>query len=390
MTGKHRKKKDKESRVEEKEPQAKEKEKLLADIESLSKKKKKRRIWIYVLIGILLLGGVGGSLFYFFGCQKDLKKSLSRLGLRSLKIPGHFVFCPLDGRQVKDESLVKRRPLVVKVENLSDARPQSGLDKADIIYEAMAEGGITRFAVVYLCQDVEEIGPVRSARLQDIDFVREFDGLFAHCGGSDAYMDASKAGMADMDEFTYEEAYWRSDERYAPHNLYTSTKRLREAAQKAGLEQETPLRGYLFKKGEPGKNKALSIKIPYPAACDVQYTYDAKTNIYLRSVAGEPHTDKVTASQLAPKNVIIQYISYSYSDYGEEYGMGGRQMMELVGEGRAQIFLDGNLIEGRWTKAAASEPTIFTDAGGQEIKFNRGQIWISIVPESYSIEISGQ
>lgn len=382
MVGKHRKGKGKES--------LEEKEKLLAEIRELPKKKRKRRLWVYILVSVLLLGAVGGALFYFFGCQKNFTKSLARLGLRPLKIPERFVFCPLDGRQIKSESLIKRRPLVVKVENLSEARPQSGLDKADIIYEAVAEGGITRFAAVYLCQDAEEIGPVRSARLQDIDFVREFDGLFAHCGGSDAYIDASKAGMADMDEFAYEGAYWRSDERYAPHNLYTSTKKLREAAQKAGFEREVPLRGYLFKKNAPGKNKALSIKIPYPAACDVQYTYDVKTNTYLRSVAGEPHTDKVTGAQLAPKNVIIQYISYSYSDDGEEYGMGDRRMMELVGEGRAQIFLDGDMIEGRWTKASASEPTIFTDAAGQEIKFNRGQIWISIVPESYSIEVTGQ
>lgn len=352
------------------------------------KGKKKRRVWLYVLVAVLLVAVAAGAAgFYLIGCQR-IKRTLSGFDF-GLTIPERRVYCPIDGVQLPNDLNIKRRPLLVKVENLSDARPQSGLDKADIVYEMVAEGGITRFAVVYLCKDAEEIGPVRSARLQDGDLVREYDAIFAHCGGSDAWMDSSKAGIADLDQFSYDDAYWRSDERDAPHNLYTATKRLRDAAQAAGFERPVTIKGHLFKKDAPGKTSATAIRIPYSAACDVEYTYDAKTNRYHRSVAGSPQTDKVTGAQLSPKNVIVQYVNYSYAGDGEDYGMGGNRMMELVGQGRAQVFIDGEVIEGTWNKAGLTEPTVFLDQAGQEIKFNRGQFWVSIVPDSYTVEVVG-
>lgn len=348
----------------------------------------RRRKWPYFLLLLILLVGVGSYLFVTYGFQKRLAKPLANLRNAPLKIPKKFIYCPLDGLQVSSEHLIQRRPIIVKVENLSDARPQSGLDKACIVYEAMAEGGITRFVAVYLCQDADEIGPVRSARLQDIDLVREYDALFAHVGSSDAYAVEAGKDIASLDEFAYTSSYWRSKDRLAPHNVYTSTTKLRDTAGKEGLEREVSLRGFTFKRDEPGKGKVTSLLIPYPADCDTLYEYDTRSNAFLRTVHGQPHEDKVTGARLAAKNIIVQYVSYTYSDFGEDYGMGGRQVMNLVGEGRAQIFRDGEVIEAKWSKVSPAQPTNFTDAVGNPIIFDRGQIWIEFVPASWEIQIT--
>lgn len=343
---------------------------------------------------LLLSLSAAGAYFYFID-GKTLQDWLNIVAPSRIETPKRLITCPLDGAVVKDESLIKRRPLIVKVENLTEARPQSGLAEADIVIEAMAEGGITRFAVVYLCRDAGEIGPVRSARQQDITFIHEYDALFAHVGGSDTWARDKDGDIADLDEFSFGDAYWRDEDHYAPHNVYTTTSRLHEAAAAEDMETEVLLDIWSFKSDSPAKAgdpaAAIALDIPYGADCDTRYDYDSATNTYLRSVAGEPFTDAVTGNQLAPKNIVVMYVNYYSSDDGEEYGLGGTDIMELVGEGKAVVLRDGVAVEGRWLKPSESGRTVFLDAGGSPIRFNRGQIWIEIIPASWDITLgSGQ
>jgi hypothetical protein len=148
------------------------------------------------------------------------------------------------------------------------------------------------------------------------------------------------------------------------------------------------LDSWAFKKGNPGAGTVTKVDIPYGADCAVSYTYDAASNSYLRFVEGEPFTDKPTGVQIAPKNVVVMYVSYESSDDGEEYGLGGRDEMQLIGEGRAVIFRDGEAVEGRWLKPSESGRTMFLDAAGSPVSFNRGQTWIQIVPESWEITLN--
>lgn len=348
-------------------------------------KRRNRKKAIVVTVLILLLAVTGAAAYFVFFDGKVLSKWLSLANIQKLGPPGRLITCPIDGSVVKDERLIDRRPLLIKVENLPEARPQSGLDKADVVIESMAEGGIVRFAAVYLCRDAGEIGPVRSARLQDITFIHEYDALFAHVGGSDAWERERTSDIADLDQFFYDDAYWRSDNRDSPHNVYTTTARLHKAAVDEGMEETIALDEWTFKTDKPGKGNVIAIDVPYPADCAVHYDYDKGGNKYLRSVEGEPFMDQVTKSQLAPKNVIVMYVSYSSSDDGEEYGMGGHDIMELVGEGRAVVCRDGEAIDGRWVKSSEEGRTMFLDAAGQPIALNRGQVWISIVPESWEV-----
>ncbi len=352
------------------------------------KKNKRKRRWIpYSIVGLLLVAGLAGFLAYWYLNPDAVLKKVSLLSGGIVKAPPKMTFCPLDGRIVKDPAAIKRRPLLVKVENLSDARPQSGLDRADIVYESMAEGGITRFAAFFLCQDADQIGPVRSARLQDIDFISEYDALFAHVGTSDAYANEASSSIADLDQFFHEDAYERVDWRDMPHNVYTSTKKLRDLAVTLGYEKEVVLTSLKF--GTVKKQQAANaIDIPYLADCAVHYNFDAKSGTYLRSVAGQPHTDKVTGKQLSPVSVIVQYVDYTSSSSGEDYGMGDTQTMGLIGSGRALIFTGGGVIEGTWSRSGQTDRTVYTDAKGEPVRLNRGQIWIEFVPSSWDITYS--
>lgn len=340
------------------------------------------------MLGLLLVASTAGAFAYLWYFKPgDVLRKLSLLSGDIVKAPPKMTFCPLDGRIVKDTNAIKRRPLMVKVENLSDARPQSGLDGADIVYESMAEGGITRFAAFFLCQDVNEIGPVRSARQQDIEFISEFDALFAHVGTSDAYASDAPSTIADLDQFFHEDAYERVDWRDAPHNVYTSTKKLRDLAVTLGYEHEVPVIPLKFGNVKK-KTGAGAIDIPYSADCAVHYDFDAKSGTYLRSVAGQPHTDKPTGRQLAPVNVVVQFVDYTPSDSGEDYGMGESQTMNVIGSGRALFFTSGGVVEGTWSRSGRTDRTAYIDAAGAPIVFNRGQIWIEFVPANWMITYS--
>ncbi len=329
----------------------------------------------------------GTAVYYYFFDGRVLAGWLQLALPAQISSPKSVAVCPLDGRIVSDASLLNRRPILIKVENHPDARPQSGLDKADIVIEAMAEGGITRFAAVFWCRDAEEIGPVRSGRLQDLTFAAEYDALFAHVGGSDAWAAAKTSALADLDQFAYGDTYWRSDDRDAPHNVYTTTVRLHKTAAAEDLEKKVSLDSWTFKVGHPGAGKVTSVKIPYGADCACSYTYDKATNTYLRFVEDEPFLDKPTGAQIAPKNVVVMFVSYDSSDFGEEYGLGGRDVMQLIGDGKAVVLRDGQAVTGRWTKADESSRTMFVDDNGQPISFNRGQTWIEIIPSSWDITL---
>ncbi len=358
-----------------------------ASASELKPKRKRKRRWIPISLALLLIASGAAAFGYFWYLQPSVLKKISLLSGGIVTAPPRITYCPLDGRVVKDPNAIKRRPILVKVENISDARPQSGLDGADIIYESMAEGGITRFAAFYLCQDVGEIGPVRSARQQDIEFISEYDALFAHVGSSDAYANEATETIADLDQFFHEDAYERVEWRDAPHNVYTSTKKLRDLAVTLGYEHEVSLISPEFGKIK-NRSGAGAIDIPYSADCSVHYDYDKKTGTYLRSVAGQPHTDKPTGRQLAPVNVVVQFVDYTSSDSGEDYGMGESQTMNVIGSGRALFFTSGGVVEGTWSRSGGSDRTAYIDAAGAPVVFNRRQIWIEFVPSSWTITYS--
>lgn len=328
--------------------------------------------------------------------------------------------CPLNGELLtKTQKALweKRRPLAVMIENSLDARPQSGATSADIIYEALAEGGITRTMQIFYCKDAPYIGPVRSARVPFLSQATEYgDPLYAHVGGAncddttgsgcangakaDALGMISKLGWDgknDLSEFSIPfPVFYRDPDRLpgraTEHTVYSSTQKLWTYAKDKrnitnvdadGVSWDKDFQPWKFKddsqtKGSVGVAKKIHVYFePNTPDYYVDWQYDPKTNTYLRFNGGQPHIDKNNGKQWAPKNVVVAYETVAPAD--DNYP-GGHVVYGVTGTGNAVVFQDGNAIQTTWKKKDISSRMRFYDEKGTEIEFNRGQVFIQLVP----------
>jgi hypothetical protein len=274
-----------------------------------------------------------------------------------------------------DPSVNERPATAVMVENSTDARPQSGLQEAGVVFEAIAEGGITRFMAVYQDTAPDSVGPVRSARPYYLDWALGFDAGYAHVGGSpEALQDIKTWGVRDLDQFANSKYYQRVTSKFAPHNVYTSIAQLNQLEAAKGYSKSS-FTGFARKADSPAQKiaaKNVTVNISSPLY-NSKYNYDPATNSYLRIMAGAPHVDEKTKKQIAPKVVVAMVIPYSIQKDGKHSTYG------TVGSGQALVFQDGQVTTGTWKKAAQKEQITFTDASGQPLKLNAGQTWVVAV-----------
>lgn len=301
----------------------------------------------------------------------------------------------LNGERV-EESVVNRRPLAVVVENHPDARPQRGLSEASIIYEAIAEGGITRFLTIFGPHSAVKVGPVRSARSYFIDWLLEYDALFAHVGGSqEALQKIRDLKVKDLDQFGLgEKAYKREPQegKATEHTMFTTTDKLWEAAKTIKKFDTTtfPTSPLLWKEDEiaDSRPKAQTITIPFSSdSYEVKWEYDHPSNTYKRILAGKPHTDGNTGKQLTAKTVIIQEVMRENVVTDQETGVTVWRMT-TTGSGAVKVIQDGGVIEGTWKKPNQTTRTRFYDKNGNEIKLNRGLMWFEIIPPGTVVTIT--
>jgi hypothetical protein len=248
-----------------------------------------------------------------------------------------------------------------------------------VIYEALAEGGITRFLALYLTDDAPMVGPVRSGRHYFVSWAREYEAALVQVGSSPQGFSALyQLGMPSVDEGRRAAGFWRSRTRLAPHNAYASTEVIRASLDPAettagwgGLRFKQPEARY---SGEP----AETFTIEYGWNYRVAYRYDEADNSYLRSVLGLPHRDAQTGEQLRASSVVVLEMPAWVMDSV------GRLDMSLVGEGRASYFLDGVRLSGSWRRASEWAPTEFVDEDGDSIAFTPGTVWIHVVSPQWS------
>lgn len=298
----------------------------------------------------------------------------------------------LDGIMT-DQTSANRHPVGVIVENHPDARPQSGLDKASIVYEAIAEGGITRFLALFGTYEVEKVGPVRSARTYYVDWAHGYDAFFAHIGGNiDALEQIPKDKIMDLDQFRYSATYWRENSAglATEHTMYTSTTKLRDQAKDNKYPTANNFNIMKFKDDPTDSEKAAApeqqkISVVFSTAqFNVDFEYDKKTNSYKRFLAGSPHIDRIDKTQLNPKNIIVMTVNRKQTlTKINELGYD----MTTVGSGKAKIFIDGKTINGTWKKSSSADRELFYDESGNEIVFNRGQFWICVIPSEGSVTV---
>ncbi|MHB1414758.1 MAG: PEGA domain-containing protein [Chloroflexota bacterium] len=271
------------------------------------------------------------------------------------------------------------RPLAFSIDNHPDARWQSGLTSADVVYEALTEGGITRFLGLFMTRPAEVVGPVRSARHYFAYWAYEYDAMYVHCGGyKEAAAAIAETGIPEMDDLKGSPGFWRSDGREPPFNLYASTGAMRAEADRRGLRDDVGSFGGLQFEGTPtmaSGQPATELTLHYPYGYYVTWEYAPATNDYLRYSAGVPHIDAQNGEQLRGTNVIVLFM--------RNWFMGGddQQDFQLTGSGQALLFQDGVVQEGQWSRASIDSVTRYYDESGNEVEFNKGgTTWIQVVP----------
>ncbi|MBI4129770.1 DUF3048 domain-containing protein [Candidatus Roizmanbacteria bacterium] len=319
--------------------------------------------------------------------------------------------CPLNGRlYTKPEKAIwdNRRPLGVMLENHTEARPHSGLSKADVVYEAVAEGGITRFLALFYCGIGEntEFAPVRSARTYYLDWVSEYDGLYNHVGGAGICSDVTvnerakalcqigKYGIKDMDQFgiSFPTCYRNPDRLDHPvateHQMVCQSDKLYEIAKERGwtnvdedgVAWDKSFTSWKFKQEAKAPERGTTATISMYwwkgySDYEVTWEFDTTTNLYKRLNGGKPHVELETGQQLTASNVVVQFVKET-GPVDEHKHM----LYQTIGSGDALIFMDGNVIEGTWTKKSRVSRTLFYDEKRKEVTFNPGVIWIEAIP----------
>jgi hypothetical protein len=289
----------------------------------------------------------------------------------------------LDGVCVEEEK--DNLPVYgVMIENSLDAWPQIAVAKANLVYEAIAEGGITRFLVLFdSSQQIAKIGPVRSARTYFLEWAQEYGAVHAHIGGSPEALElAKKRPIYDLDEFFNAATFWRGKDRAAPHNVYTSTDLLNKTVVNKKWEIKPDYQSWQFKSEAPvdtrGENKTVMIDFE-SYYYSVKWQYNKEDNDYTRYQAGEVHKD-ADGSIIKAKNIAVMY-STSYVIVGDDKG---RRFTQTVGSGKAFVLQDGQMIKGTWKREKLSERTRFYDEKNEEVSFNRGTTWVEVLPTGFA------
>lgn len=305
--------------------------------------------------------------------------------------PISTTLCPFTGRALNGTNLAERRPLLVKIGNSPPERPQSGLSQADIVFEHLTEGAITRFAAVYYCSDAGEIGPIRSARLIDLELVPMFGAIFAHVGGSEPVRQLiaqSEIAQADFDDYGRAPIFREINGHSRPFNRYSSTGELWALARTKGLITGEGVPALVFDAAVPaGGRPVTTLTIPYRAGLsDTVFTYDPASGAYRRSIGTTPHLDAISGKQLIAADVVVLYAVHQTTNIVED-SLGSRSVkIILTGSGKAVLFRDGQAFDLTWARSDLHALPRFTGADGGTPAFKPGPTWFEIVPPDMQVK----
>lgn len=337
---------------------------------------------LVVVLGLLVI--LPAAVWAYLESTKPVERVSQEVNVKKPAPKPQTAASPLSGLQV-DPALAARPVTAVVIENHTGARPQSGLSDAGVVYEALAEGGITRFLAFYLENRPKELGPVRSLRTYFVDWALEFNAPVAHAGGNADALDlVGPLGMKDMNQFAYGGYFYRTADRFAPHNLYTTSDQLDQLEARLGYNKPASFKPSPRKKDTPSaqpSHPVINVNYSYNGY-QVEYKYNAGCNCYDRLLAGSPQIDRNTGAAIQVKNVVVEYMptSYGTTRIGEQ-----TVIMGTPGSGRAIVFTDGGAVEGTWSKASHTERTRLLDGSGKDIPLNAGSTWYSIVPPDRAV-----
>lgn len=344
--------------------------------DTLQRKILKHKVYA-VISTTIFLGAVFGVLLTFnrdTNPKGTVAKSQTNQGDPSQSAQSGLFVSPLTGQTLADKSLVDHQVTAVMIDNSLPARPQSGLSQAGIIFEALTEGGITRFLALYQESAPNIVGPIRSARPYFLDYALPFDASIAHVGGSpQALIDIKALGMKDIDQTNNESAYQRVANKSAPSNVFSTF---------SNLDALNTKQRYLKSNFIGFKHKTDVAQTPTAGTIDFlissqfynsEFKYNSSTNSYLRFQGGVKQIDALNGQQLSPKVVIALFVSQAYNPDGLHTSY------NTTGQGKMYVFQDGIMSPGNWKKTDRKNQLEFTDQYGMPMNINAGQTWVTLI-----------
>jgi hypothetical protein len=328
---------------------------------------------------------VGGTFAYFTVFPEQapafVRSTLATVGLADSTPPTPT--CPLTGEQVS--AVPRRAALAIKVENSPEARPQAALNDADVVVEQPVEGGYTRFIAIFHCSDADRVGPVRSARTTDPNYLRQLGPtVFGYAGGVPSVgREVQRAGLTDENYEVSVDAYVRDPARTAPHDLYTSTDALWHAG-RAARARPTPL--FVYASWDARAKRIGSAHLPYSSVADVRWTWNRRADAWLRAHGSIPHVLE-DGSPVAATNVVIQIVGVFDSQILDVAGNPSPEVT-LTGRGRAFVLLDGRMVVARWERETLDDVTTYRTKDGAEVTLRPGTTWVELVPSTVPVDLA--
>lgn len=287
---------------------------------------------------------------------------------------------PLTGRIAEEEPAP--RPLVVSIDNVGDAIPQSWLSMADLIYEFPVEGAQTRIQAIYYGSFPEELGPVRSTRPYFVDLTREYRGIFLAHGWSPQAKEYLLSGVVPyINAMNSDCEFYRDSEKSAPHNSYIKWEEVKSKIDEEGWwEERQDIRPFLFLSGAQRNDGDAAEEISFRySGSRYEFTYDRERNLYIRTLDGERYTDRETGEDITCSNVLVQTVESRVLDSA------GRLEIDMTAGGEATLFTGGVAVKGAWSRDDLDSRTIFVDTEGNEFRLTPGSTWVEVVDQNCSI-----
>jgi hypothetical protein len=348
-----------------------------------------RRTLVIALLVVLALALVAGGLL---ACKKDDPKVVGAWPEadteRTTVKPAEPPRWPLTGLEAPSEDAITQRVVSVKIENSVEARPQTNLQLADVVYESVTEGGITRFNAIFHSQAPEVVGPVRSARLSDTYIVPQYHALFGFSGASPTVNAAVNA--ADIENLSEDAGvtapFTRSKKHSAPHNLFASIPEFRAEAERRGMPTTMSITGLAFDRSASADTTPTitQITIPFSSYNTVTWNYDAATKTYLRVNNGKAFNDAVTGQQVHATNVVVMWAQHNAAS-NDVVGSTTYEIV-LAGSGRATVFRNGQRYDCTW-EATKDAPPVFKAADGTQVKLSPGNTWMQVIRTDINISM---
>ncbi len=290
---------------------------------------------------------------------------------------------PLTGLPVTaaNASNLNRPALMVKIDNAPQAWPQAGINQADVVYEEMVEGGITRYMAIFQSKDAPLVGPIRSIRGTDVALAAQTGGLIGYSGGIPAFVTAvQNTGVVDVGANDAGGAYTRDYSRQSPHNLFSTTQKLYSAASTSVQPAHA-----LFQFGKTNQvipasiaKASSSTEVYISGAADDLWTYQSSTGQYTKSIGGQAIVD-TTGAPLSTTNIIVEFVNYVNTQYVDPAGNPVPEA-NILGVGSGEVLMGGSYASISWSKSTNSQPTTYSYSDGQPLKLRPGRTFVVFAP----------